>query len=100
MADFAGVQRTLRAHRERILRLYDLALSYTDQADDLALESLAGHERRGTMERIAKVMVVSLALLALGKLCPLGTHWRHVVADQSGDSGDDSGDTGDDSGDE
>lgn len=52
------------------------------------------------MERIAKVMVVSLALLALGKLCPLGTHWRHVVADQSGDSGDDSGDTGDDSGDE
>ena len=52
------------------------------------------------MKRIAKVMVVSLSLLALGKLYPLGTHWRHVVADQSGDSGDDSGDTGDDSGDE
>lgn len=100
MADSAGVQQALRAHHERILRLYDLALSCTDQADDLALETIGGRERRETMKRIAKVMVVSLALLALGKLCPLGTHWRHVVADQSGDSGDNSGDTGDDSSDE
>ena len=52
------------------------------------------------MKRIANVMVLSLALLAYGKFSPLGTHWRHVVADQGGDSGDDSGDTGDDSGDE
>ncbi len=51
------------------------------------------------MKRITTVMILALALLAIGKFSPLVNHWRQVVADQSGDSGDDVGDDdGDDSG--
>jgi len=49
------------------------------------------------MKRLATVMVLGIALLAIGKFSPLGAHWRQVVADEGGDSGDNGG--SDDSGD-
>lgn len=48
------------------------------------------------MRRVATLAFI--ALLAFGKFSTLSSHWRTVVADQSGDTGDDSGDDeGDDS---
>jgi hypothetical protein len=44
------------------------------------------------MKRIATVMVLSLALLALGKFSPLATQWPHCAADEGDDGGDDDGD--------
>lgn len=49
------------------------------------------------MKRLATVMVLGIALLAVGKYSPLFAHWGHVVADEGGDSGDNGGD--DDGGD-
>jgi hypothetical protein len=51
------------------------------------------------MKRLATVMVLGIALLAIGKSSPLGADWRQVVADEGGDSGDNgSNDDGGDSG--
>jgi len=49
------------------------------------------------MKRIATVMLFTCALGAFGKFSPIGNHWGHAYADDSGDTGDDSGD--EDSGD-
>lgn len=49
------------------------------------------------MKRLATVIVLGIALLAIGKYSPLFAHWGQVVADEGGDSGD-SGDNGDDDG--
>jgi hypothetical protein len=48
------------------------------------------------MKRLATVIVLGIALLAIGKYSPLFAHWGHVVADEGGDNGDD--DDGGDSG--
>jgi len=51
------------------------------------------------MKRLATVMVLGIALLAIGKYSPFFAHWGQVVADEGGDSGDngdddDGGDSG------
>ena len=46
------------------------------------------------MKRVA--VVAFIALLAFGKFSTLSSHWRTLVAGQSGDAGDDSGDDEDD----
>jgi hypothetical protein len=43
------------------------------------------------MKRLATMVVLGIALLAIGKFSPLGTHWQHVVADEGDDGGDNGG---------